>query len=91
MTSEEAKAKRKGFKMIKYKNEEADTGVREYCILKDGIILKFKDPKYYLYSYVKPGKRHVQEMIKLAKKKEGLSGYTSQNVKFEYEDKWEPE
>jgi hypothetical protein len=73
--------------MKKYYGQSRDTGIEAFEIGTDNIILRFKDGREYLYSYVKPGKEHVEEMKKRAKSGNGLNTYVNQNVREKYEKK----
>lgn len=74
--------------MKTYKGWESG-GVTAYEILEDGIILKFKDGRSYLYNYENPGKIHVEEMKRLAVKGSGLTTYINQEVRDNYSGKGE--
>jgi hypothetical protein len=71
--------------MQPYKNR--DSGIRAFEIHKSDIILEFKDGGGYLYDYVKPGRKHVEQMKKLALKGEGLATYVNQHVREHYKAK----
>lgn len=71
-----------GFK----KYENSSSGVTAYEIEKEAINVAFNDT-VYRYSYKKPGKSHVEQMKKLARRGRGLSTYISRNIKENYEDK----
>jgi hypothetical protein len=67
--------------MKKHKNLEGNSGVSAYETGDDHIIIQFvRNSKPYTYSYDKAGKKHVENMKKLAKKGSGLSTYISQHV-----------
>ncbi len=72
--------------MEKYKGLE-NGGVIAYETFEDGIILKFKDGRSYLYDYEKPGKKHVEEMKRLAVEGSGLTTYINQEVRENYSGK----
>jgi hypothetical protein len=89
MTSKEARLNSKAIEFCEYRKGDADTGVSKYAILSDGIVLIFKrKPEYYLYSFTKPGKKDVKEMIIRANSGEKLSTYVSQVVRDNFDDKW---
>lgn len=68
--------------MEKYRNLSADSGVTAYETGPDYILVQFSESfKIYRYSYRRAGKRHVEQMKKLAKAGRGLSGYISRYVK----------
>jgi hypothetical protein len=73
--------------MEKYQDQSADSGIEAYEIGEDSIILRFKNGTEYLYSYIKPGKVHVEEMKKRAKSGNGLNTYLNQNVREKFEKK----
>lgn len=90
MTSEDARSHSENLCFKKYQVNR-ENGVSEYAILDNGIVLKYHDrPHYYLYTFVKPGKRDVKQMIKKAEKGEGLNSYVNKNVRDNYSDKWIP-
>jgi hypothetical protein len=73
--------------MEKYTGEES--GVVLYEIGEDYIICSFADdPAKYLYSYKKPGKKHVEAMKPLARRNKGLTTYINQHVRKNYEKKF---
>jgi hypothetical protein len=89
MTSKEARANSAAIEFKAYKNDDEKTGVSKYAILKDGIVLIFRNKReYYLYDFTKPGKKDVEEMITRAIKGEKLSTYVSQVIGINYADKW---
>lgn len=61
-----------------------DSGVVGYQIGDGSITVEFKKGDTYLYNNTKPGKAHVQEMIKRAKEGKGLSTYINKQVKNNY-------
>ena len=69
------------------KYDNSNSGVTAYEIEKDAINVAFDD-MVYRYSHKKPGKSHVENMKKLARRGNGLSTYISQNIKDDYEDKY---
>ena len=69
--------------MVKYEGSKKG-GVAAYQILDDAIILEFKDGRTYRYNYLRPGKRHVEEMKKLAVGGSGLTTYVNQHVRDNY-------
>lgn len=60
-------------------------GVDGYEFNDDGIILRFKDGRTYLYSYTKPGKVHVDNMKNLALSGSGLTSYVNKYVRDNYD------
>jgi len=79
----------KAFKMHKYHSDH-DSGVISYLIEDQNIKILFppdKDgqPSIYTYSYTKPGKKHVEEMKKLAVKGSDLATYINKNIREKYE------
>ena len=77
------------FKMHKYHSDH-DSGVLAYLIEDRDIKILFppdKDgqPFVYTYSYTKPGKKHVEEMKKLAIKGSDLATYINKNIREKYE------
>lgn len=77
-------------KMQKYSNDDHETGVVAFQIEDREIKILFpadKDgqPFVYTYSYAKPGKRHVEEMKKLAVKGSDLATYINKYIREKYE------
>jgi hypothetical protein len=69
-----------------YHDKSGRSGISRYEIQKSAIILEFKvDGKRYLYSYVRPGKDHVEVMKVLAIEGRGLTTYVNQHVRENYE------
>ncbi|WP_295771173.1 hypothetical protein [uncultured Mucilaginibacter sp.] len=73
--------------MVKYHNLSGNSGVEAYETGNDNIKIRFKGGDVYLYSYTKPGKRHVEQMKRLATIGEGLATYISRSVKNNFEAK----
>lgn len=73
--------------MKTYLNINGNSGILAYDISGDDITLQFEDHSVYLYTYAKPGKKHVEEMKKLAKAGKGLCTYVNQYVKEKYAKK----
>ena len=72
--------------MQKYQNTGRKSGVEEFEIGQDYILIKyFKTPKLYKYSYASAGKEKVEKMKELAIKGQGLNGYVNRVAEFEYE------
>ena len=76
--------------MTKYLNKGGDSGINEYDIGADYIIIHFWTGKYkhYKYSYIKPGREKVEIMKKLAERGEGLNEYINRVIKKDYETRW---
>lgn len=77
------------FKMHKYHSDH-DSGVLAYLIEDHDIKILFPQDKYgqqfvYTYSYTKPGKKHVEEMKKLAVKGSDLATYINKHIREKYE------
>lgn len=70
--------------MRKYKDLSGDSGVAAFQIGTDSIIIRFKPGGTYRYDAVKPGKRHVEKMKKLALSGDGLATYINQEVRDNY-------
>ena len=73
--------------MEKYRNIAGNSEVIAYEAGPGFIKIKFIDGSVYLYTYLNPGKTHVENMKKLAKKGRGLSSYISRYVRVNYEAK----
>ncbi|MFN2439658.1 MAG: hypothetical protein ABR503_10705 [Chitinophagaceae bacterium] len=71
--------------MKKYKNISGSSGIVAYEIGATWIKVKFIPGTVYKYSYSKPGKKHVEEMKKLAKEGRELATYISKYVREAYE------
>lgn len=71
--------------MKKYHGHNRDSGIDAYEIGDDSIILRFKNGTEYLYTYLKPGKAHVDEMKKRAASGDGLNTYLNQHVREKFE------
>ena len=70
-----------------YGDQSGDSGVRAYKLGPDFIIIEFKTGGGYRYDKVKPGRRHVSIMKKLAKSGDGLTTYINQHVRDNYAEK----
>ncbi|GEO07519.1 hypothetical protein [Segetibacter aerophilus] len=91
MKSKDARLHYRELNFREYGKEDRYTGVSRYAILDDGIVLVFRDrPAYYLYSFKKPGRVHVINMIEAAIKGEKLSTYINRYVRNSFEDTWPP-
>jgi hypothetical protein len=80
------------FHLQPYKGKN-DPGVIAFEISDDFIIIKYKNKssdgkQIYLYTYDRPGKLHVEEMKKRAKKHHGLTTYKNQHVRDDYAAYW---
>ena len=74
---------------MNYKNKKGDSGVSEYLIGNDSIILKFLNSKFhYLYNGLKPGKYQVDNMIQLAQEGKGLNRYINFHVRKKFYSKY---
>ena len=73
--------------MEKYLNLGGDSGVRFYEIGEDFIRVKFSDGSIYEYTEDSCGKYNLNEMIRLAKKGEGLNSFINRVVKYKYKRK----
>jgi hypothetical protein len=71
--------------MQPYKNSKS--GVSAFEIHETKIILEFRDGGGYLYDYKVPGKKHVEQMKKLALQGKGLATYVNQHVREHYKAK----
>lgn len=74
--------------MKPYKNRSGNSGVKAYESGPGFIKVLFAEGTVYVYSYVIPGKTHVDRMQSLADKGKGLSTYIAQKVKEHYEHKY---
>jgi hypothetical protein len=71
----------------KYLDLPGDGGIEGFIILPNAIIILFDNGFWYIYSYSRPGKEHVEQMKRLAKKGKGLKTYINKNVRDNYEGK----
>jgi len=68
-----------------YQTHNPKSGVRNYELLNDAIILEFTDHKSrYLYNAQAPGPEHVAAMKHLAIGGKGLTTYINQHVRENY-------
>lgn len=70
---------------MKYCNLRGNSGIREYTVDSDYIVVVFSTGAQYRYSYASAGKEHVENMKKLAEKGTGLNSYIMRNVRLKYE------
>jgi hypothetical protein len=79
-----------------YVSEGGESGIVAIEIGGDFIVLKFRNSsgegrQIYLYNYRRPGKAHVDKMIKHALSKRGLNTYKNQNLSpNDYDAYWNP-
>lgn len=71
--------------MQPYKNKRS--GVKSFEIHDTNIILEFRDGGGYLYDYTIPGKKHVEQMKKLAIQGKDLATYVNQHIREQYRKK----
>ena len=67
--------------MERYSNRSKQSGVTGYTLGKDFIIIRFADGEVYTYTYKMPGRRHVENMKKLARAGKGLATYINKYVR----------
>ncbi len=67
-----------------YQDINNDSGIRGYDINDDSITVYFKSGGIYLYNYSVTGIHHVNHMINLAQKGNGLNSYINRNVRNRY-------
>lgn len=73
---------------IPYKSLKPGSGIVNYEILDDAIILEFVGGKHlYTYDLTKPGPIHLKAMLHLATQGKGLATYVSQHVQDNYAEK----
>ena len=58
---------------MKNYNGSENSGISGYEFTKNGINIKYKDGRVYLYNDIKPGKDHVEKMKTLAPAGSGLA------------------
>jgi hypothetical protein len=66
--------------MRPYRNLGGNSGVMEWDEEPDSISVRFHSGDVYLYSYESAGRKHVEEMKRLAHLGRGLSAYISQHL-----------
>jgi len=66
--------------MRPYRNLGGNSGVVEYDEGPDSISVRFRSGDVYVYNYESVGRRHVEEMKRLARLGRGLSAYISQHL-----------
>lgn len=66
--------------MQPYLHRGGDTGVTDYEIGVEYILVRFRGGKTYRYSYAGAGRHHVERMKDYARSGKGLSTYISQHV-----------
>jgi hypothetical protein len=71
----------------RYLNLSGDSGVTQYELGADFILVQFQDGVTYRYGYIRPGRHHVDRMKACAVAGRGLATYISQNVRDLYERK----
>jgi hypothetical protein len=76
--------------MKRYGNKHGNSGVRRFEAGPDYIVVHFNNV-YYLYSHKAPGLEKVDHMKALAGQGRGLSSYISQEIKEDFEKKFEAE
>ena len=76
--------------MTVYLNLGRDSGILEYEIGEDFIIVHFGSGKYrhYKYDYTSTGMEQVERMKVLAENGQGLNEYISKCIKSNYANKW---
>ncbi len=67
--------------MITYANLNGDSGVLEYDIHPDYILIQFKKTGIYKYDSINVGIEHFEKMKSLAKQGFGLGTYINENLK----------
>ncbi|SFU52721.1 hypothetical protein [Pseudoduganella namucuonensis] len=71
--------------MERYRNKSGKSGVTAYAIGADAIEVRFVGGDVYRYSYASAGRARVEEMKRLARGGEGLSGYIARHARDAYE------
>jgi len=65
--------------MQRYRNRSGTSGVREFEIGSDFIVLRWASPKLYTYSYESVGKQNVEEMKRLALRGSHLNKFINEH------------
>ena len=71
--------------MQPYLNLSGNSGVTDYEIGVDYILVRFREGKLYRYSHGRAGREHVEVMKSLAAAGRGLCTYISQHVHDRYD------
>ncbi len=74
--------------MTAYENLSGNSGVTAYEIGDDWVKVQFQHGWIYLYNVESAGSTNVGEMKLLAQSGQGLSGFISRNVKYNYAEKY---
>lgn len=74
--------------MQKYRNLSGDSGVLQFSLMPDGIVVEFQDGQKYYYSNGSAGVSNVSEMKRLAVKGSGLNSFINKYVRKKYERKY---
>ncbi len=67
-----------------YRSASEHSGVTDFALLPNAIIVLFRDGSAYLYTDSTPGKDHVRNMHALALAGRGLTTYINQHVGSHY-------
>lgn len=70
--------------MERYKNLSGISGVFEYGIEQDAIVVRFTDGSQYKYNYASAGESNIEHMKILAIKGLGLNSFINTYVKYKY-------
>ncbi|MCD6018839.1 MAG: hypothetical protein K0S53_1960 [Bacteroidetes bacterium] len=73
--------------MSRYKDATRNSGILSYSLGDDYIKIVFKTGSTYLYTNKSTGKRHIEQMKKLAVKGKGLATYINIHVRDRFEEK----
>jgi hypothetical protein len=65
--------------MQRYRNPSGTSGVREFEIGADFIVLRWSSPKLYAYTYATVGEQNVEEMKRLAVKGSHLNKFINEH------------
>ncbi len=70
--------------MQRYQSSNTNTGITAYQVVSGGITVQFKDGSVYLYTSRSAGRKHIDQMKKLAAQGEGLTTYINRFVRENY-------
>lgn len=73
--------------METYANLSGRSGVSGFEIRPEGIVVEFEGRSKYFYSITRPGRSHIETMIRLATEGVGLNTYISKYVRDRYSRK----
>lgn len=73
--------------MHRYANRGGNSGVAEYQIDRESIVVGFRDGSAYRYTYASTGRDEIERMKEQAQLGEGLNAFINRVVRKRYERK----